>query len=345
MNEPDARRADPSGPILAGDIGGTNARLAIVEERDGRLRVLDRRRYDSAAFEGLASVVGRFLDETPHRPRRGCLALAAPLRGGRWRFPNLDWLIEPDALRREVGLPSLELVNDFDAVAHAIDWLEEDDVVALTDAPPVPRAPRAVLGAGTGLGAAFAVWCGDGYRVVSSEGGHVDFAPVTEHGAGLLAFLRARHGRVSCERVLSGAGLAAIYRYLAEAGVAPESERVRRRLEREDPAAVVAGLGMEGEDRLCTEALELFVTVYGAQAGNLALLVQAHGGVFVAGGIAPRILPKLRDGTFTRAFHDKGRLADMMAEFPLLVITRGEVGLLGAAAVARGLDPARAPDR
>lgn len=325
--------------ILAGDVGGTHARLALFEEGPQGLRRLDRQTYDSARHAGLGEIVTRYLRSEPlasieRSPSRACLALAAPRDGNRWRFPNLDWTVERDALREETGLETLVLCNDFDAVAHSIDRLDPKDLAELRPGRAEARAPRAFLGAGTGLGVAFSVWSEGRHRVVSSEGGHVDFAPRSEREQKLLAFLRQRHDHVSYERVLSGSGIEAIYRALARDRTAVVSQTVLRRFESEDPAAVVSELGLKGADPLCTEALDVFASVYGAQAGNLALLVEARGGVYIAGGIAPRILAKLRDGSFVRAFETKGRVSDLLKAIPVHVVTREDVGLLGAAVVA-----------
>jgi len=342
-------QAAPTGElILAGDVGGTHARFALFEqgppleqEAGARrpLRRLDRQTYDSADYAGLGEIVTRYLRSEPlasiaGSPTRACLALAAPRDGHRWRFPNRDWTVEAESLRRETGLEKLVLCNDFDAVAHSIDQLDPTDLAELRPGRAEARAPRAFLGAGTGLGVAFSFWSGDRHRVVSSEGGHVDFAPRSEREQRLLAFLQERHDHVSYERVLSGSGLEAIYRSLARDRTAEDSQAVLRRFEREDPAAVVSTLGLKGEDPLCAEALDVFASVYGAQAGNLALLVEARGGVLIAGGIAPRILEKLRDGRFVRAFEAKGRVSDLLEEVPVHVVVREDVGLLGAAVVA-----------
>jgi glucokinase len=332
--------AGPTGElILAGDVGGTHARLALFEAAPQGLRRLDRQAYESARHDGLGEIVTRYLRSQPvasigGSPTRACLALAAPRDGDRWRFPNLDWTVERDALREQTGLKTLVLCNDFDAVAHSIDRLDPNDLTELRPGRAAARAPRAFLGAGTGLGVAFSVWSDGRHRVVSSEGGHVDFAPRSERERKLLSFLQERHDHVSYERVLSGSGIEAIYRSLTQDRSPAESEAVLRRFESEDPAAVVSELGLKGEDPLCVEALDVFASVYGAQAGNLALLVEARGGVYIAGGIAPRILEKLRDGRFVRSFEDKGRVSDLLAQIPVYVVTREDVGLLGAAVVA-----------
>lgn len=336
----DRSRAGPTGQlVLAGDVGGTHARLALFEHGPQGLRRLDRQTYDSADYAGLGEIVTRYLRSEPlasieGSPTRACLALAAPRDGHRWRFPNLDWTVERDALREETGLETLVLCNDFDAVAHSIDRLDPNDLAELRPGRAEARGPRALLGAGTGLGVAFSVWSGDRHRVVSSEGGHVDFAPRSEREQKLLAFLQERHDHVSYERVLSGSGLEAIYRSLARDRAPSESQAVLQRFESEDPAAVVSELGLKGEDPLCSEALDIFASVYGAQAGNLALLVEARGGVYIAGGIAPRLLEKLRDGSFVRAFEAKGRISDLLTDIPVQVVTRDDVGLLGAAVVS-----------
>jgi len=333
-------QADASGElILAGDIGGTHARLALFERGPQQLRQLDRQTYESARFAGLGEIVTRYLRSERRAsiggfPSRGCLALAAPRDGDRWRFSNLDWIVERDALRQETGLDTLVLCNDFDAVAHSIDRLEPGDLAELRPGRAEARGPRAFLGAGTGLGVAFSVWSQGRHRVVSSEGGHVDFAPRSEREQKLLAFLQERHDHVSYERVLSGSGLEAIYRSLARDRTAAVSQTVLRRFESEDPAAVVSELGLNGKDPLCVEALDVFASVYGAQAGNLALLVEARGGVYIAGGIAPRLLAKLRDGRFVRSFEAKGRISNLLAGVPVHVVTREDVGLLGAAVFA-----------
>lgn len=322
--------------VLAGDVGGTRARLALADVTGDAVELLHRRDYESDEYDGLGAVVLEFLEELDGTPERASFGLACPVADGRCRFPNLHWEVDVDALRREIGIEATRILNDFDAVAHALDRLEPGDVETLQAGSPRPGGPVAVLGAGTGLGHAFVTREGGRVRVHSSEGGHVDLAARSPLEDGLVTYLRGRHGRASYERALSGPGLVEIYRYLAETGWAAERPDTRRALEEagDDAPAVVSRRALEGTDELCVRALDLFAAIYGAQAGNVALLFQARGGVYVAGGIAAKILEKLADGTFLRAFRDKGRFGDFMEEVPVRVVTNEDVGLIGAAAAA-----------
>jgi glucokinase len=332
----------PGSRILAADVGGTRARLALFE-LDGQraLRLIDRAVYASADYGGLVPLVRAYLariaerpERAGERPERACLAVAGPLRDGRGEFSNLDWKIDARELRRELGLERLELINDFAAIAYAVGRLEPQDRVVVHQGAERPGGPRAVLGPGTGLGTALAVCHGGAWRVLPSEAGHMDFGPRTALERGLLEFLSRELDHVSWERVVSGPGLQAIYRFLVETGQGREQPQTRRRLEREDGPAVISQLALQGADPLCAAALELFVGAYGAYAGNLALALGGRGEVYLGGGITPRILPKLCDGTFARAFRSKGRLSPLLEETPVYAIVREDVGLLGAASAA-----------
>lgn len=316
--------------MLAGDIGATTSRLALVRVDGQRATIRDRAEYASSDHGDLGTVVSRYLEEVGERPGRAALGVAAPVRSGRARFANLPWEVSVDRLSRRIGIEDLRLVNDFEALCHALPLLGDDDVVELLPGTP-DGGTVAVLGAGTGLGHGFVTGSGGREQVHSSEGGHVDFGPRTPTQEALLRWLRQRHGRVSCERVVSGPGLFDIYRFLVATDRADEDPRTARLMEADDPAAVVSTLGMEGSDPACRRALEIFVSAYGAHAGNFALSVQATGGVYLGGGIAPRILPALRGERFRRAFREKGKLASMMESIPVRVITETDAGLLGAA--------------
>lgn len=323
--------------VLAGDIGATNARLALVEIDTGRARVVHQESSDSKNAPALDTLVGRFLEVHPEpRPERASFGVAGPVDGGRVNLTNLGWTLDQSTLGRDVGIP-VRLINDFVAIGYAIPLLAGSDLAELQHgaAPPPERAPVAIIGAGSGLGHAFLLWEGDRYVAHSSEAGHGDFAPRTPLEAELLAYLRAEYGHVSWERVVSGPGLVAVYRFLAARGAPREQPGVRAELERGDAAAVITKHALERSDPVCSEALDRFVDAYGSQAGNFALSVRARS-VYVAGGIAPRILPKLLEGGFARAFRAKGRFEDYLARVPVRVITRPDVGLLGAA-VAAGL--------
>lgn len=320
--------------LLAGDVGGTNARLATVTVAGGRARIETQRHYSSRDFPGLAPIVRKFCEETGARPERACYAVACPVVDERCATPNLPWTLDAVELAASTGIASTVLVNDFAAVGHAIVLLRPEDLVTLQQGREDPHGPRAVIGAGTGLGHGFLVWDGGRYRVHGSEGGHTAFAARNALEWGLAESLLAEYPHASWERVLSGAGLAHVYRYLAAAGIAPERDEVRAEMGREDPAAVVTRRALEGSDALCVRALDLWVSVYGAQAGHLALTLLATGGVYVAGGIAPRIIEKLRGGTFMDAFRHQGRMSDFASRVPVHVVVNPDVGLLGAAAVA-----------
>ena len=324
--------------VVCGDIGGTKSLCAVVD--DGGKVVLERR-YDSPAHPRFDDIVGAFLDEARDRlagdPVRACFAIAGPVRDNRCKATNLPWEIDGDALARAVGMERVRLVNDFHAQAVAAVELPESDFEVLHEGERDPRGPVAVLGAGTGLGEAFLVRVDEGYQVLSSEGGHVDFAPTSERQIELYRYLRTRlGGRVSYERVLSGRGLVSAYEFLRDTGAGSEAPEVAAEMAAaEHPAAVVSRLALAGDDALASQALDLFCEVYGAQAGNLALTLLATGGVVVCGGIAPRILPRLRAGIFQRAYVDRGRLSPIVKAIAVRVIVNTRSGLLGAAALAR----------
>lgn len=321
--------------ILAGDIGATRSRLALVRVGEDGAEVATRGDFRSADFPGLSDVVGRYLEGIDRRPERAVFGVAAPIRDGVARFANLDWQVERDEFCRRIGVDDVDLVNDFEALCHALPLLGPEGVADVLEGRPDPDAAVAVLGAGTGLGHAFVTRDGGVRRVHSSEAGHVDFAPRDPTQDALLRWLRQHYGRGSFERVLSGPGLLDVYRFLVETGRADEDPATTERLRSEEAPAVVSELGLAGRDPACQQALEVFVDVYGAQAGNFALAVQATGGVYLGGGIAPQILSALRGERFRRAFREKGKLASMVDEIPVRVVTDPDAGLIGAAAVAR----------
>jgi glucokinase len=265
-----------------------------------------------------------------------CMAVAGPIEDGVCHLPNLGWTLDAHRFGTEIGFAAATLINDFEAVGHGVLFLEADGYASLQEGRGRERAPIAVLGPGTGLGQGFLLWEQSGYRVHASEGGHGDFAPRTDLEWGLAEHLRAHFGHASWERVLSGPGLVEIYRYLAAFGFAPEAKPVVDELTSGVPPEVISRHGLQRTDRLSEQALEIFVSALGAQAGNLALTVEATGGVWIAGGIAPRLLTKLQEGSFMAAFRNKGRLSDLLEGVPVRVILDGRVGLKGAARVAAG---------
>jgi glucokinase len=324
--------------VLAGDVGGTNARLAVVELNGTRARITRQGKYRSRDYPGLASIVRRFREEAGTVPERACIAIACPIVGDDCTAPNLPWKVNALRLAAEIGIPRISIINDFVAIGYGVALLDPSDLATLQQGSPAPRDPIALIGAGTGLGQGFLVWEGDHYRVLPLEGGHADYAPRGKLEAGLLGFLEEQFHRVSWERLLSGAGLVSIYRYLLASGMAPEQDLVRAEMQREDPASVISRHGLARTDCLSDRTLDLFCGILGAQAGNLALTVVAKGGVFLAGGIAPRIAERLESGPFLTAFRDKGRLSELLSQIPVHVILNPSVGVLGAAAVAARMD-------
>ncbi len=328
-----------NGIVLAGDIGGTKSFLGLFAAEGSHLRPLREERYASESFDGLGPMVLAFLAGGREAIDAACFGIAGPIIGDHARPLNLPWRIDRRELAEEIGVERTSMVNDFHAVGLGLDHLTPADLAVLQEGRPVPRGVIAVAGAGTGLGEGFLTWEEDRYHVHASEGGHTDFAPQSRLEFGLFEFLARKYGHVSYERVLSGHGLQSIYEYLIESGAAPASIPVHERMLHDDPAAVITTQALAGTDAASVQALDLFASVYGAEAGNLALKVLASGGVYLAGGIAPKILPKLHDGTFLRAFLDKGRHAAFLVNVPVRVIVNAKVGLLGAAACAAGLPP------
>ncbi len=326
--------------ILAGDVGGTKTVLALFDDR-GPLRPLREATFPSQSAPSLAALARRFLEAA------GCPAVAAACFGvagvvldGRVRATNLPWEIGERELTEALDIPRVSLLNDLEAAAYGVLVLEPAALYTLQAGTPRREpASMALIAAGTGLGEALIPWGGHRHHVVASEGGHADFAPRNELEAALWAFLRAEFGHVSYERVLSGPGFYNIYRFLRHHRRTPEPAWLAGRLARGDPSAVVSEVGLAGEDPICAEALTVFCSIYGAEAGNLMLKTMALGGVYVGGGIAPKILPKLAEGHFIEAFADKGRLSPLLRATPVHVVLDPKAPLLGAADRARALLP------
>lgn len=317
--------------ILVGDLGGTHTRLALATQDDGRLRVSDPARYDNTRHPDLDAILADYLSRHASI-ETGCLAVAGPTDGRSVHFTNLDWVIDADRLAERHGLASLRLVNDFSAVGWALSDLGAGDLAILQAGKPAPRAACLAVGAGTGLGVSLCVWRDGYYQPLPSEGGHISFAPADAEQDRLLAFQRRAYGRVSMERLVSGPGLIDIHRFcLAEAG---RSEADDPCLARPDPARAVAEAALAGGQAEAQRALDLFVTLYGQVAGDLALTARASGGVFLAGGIAPQILPALQGPRFLLGFRDKGRFSAWMDEVPVAVSLDPDLGLRGAAVAA-----------
>ncbi|HKF04484.1 MAG TPA: glucokinase [Candidatus Sulfotelmatobacter sp.] len=317
--------------ILAGDIGGTNARLAYFQSQNGRLRLVSEKVFPSREHHEFGEIVGKFLHDSGTRPQAACFGIAGPVRNGRVETSNLPWVIEQSRLADEFQLPATLLINDLEAIAWGIGALGQDDLVALNDVKGPVIGNQAVVAPGTGLGEAGLFWDGNRHHVFACEGGHTDFAPRNELQIELLRFLTARFGHVSYERILAGPGLVNVYEFLRETGCEKESPAVADAMKKGDPAAAISRAALESSDALAEKALDLFIAVFGAEASNLGLKAMATGGLFLAGGISPKILPKLTGPCFMKAFLDKGRMRHLVEAMPVHVVTNEKVGLLGAA--------------
>jgi glucokinase len=318
--------------ILAGDLGGTKVALGLFEKTRGDLRLLREGTYASHEYSRFEDALVRFLREPPSPAvTAACLAVAGPVEDGRVHATNLPWTLEETALARTAGIPRVRLLNDLAATAYGVLALAPTEETILNAG--IDRGRRgniAVIAAGTGLGEAILYWDGARHHVLASEGGHADFAPRSDLELDLLRYLRERHGHVSYERVLSGPGLYAIYSFLRDSGYAPEPEWLAAELAQSDPSAAITHIALSRGDRLCVAAVETFCSIYGAEAGNLALKCLAVE-VAVAGGIAPKMLAALKNGSFMTAFAGKGRFADHMRDVTVTLVLNPDAALLGAA--------------
>lgn len=326
--------------MLAADVGGTKTLLRLVERRAEGLHPLLERRYVDEPFQHFDALLSAFLDEAKAegmgsaRIEIAVLGVAGPVHGNRVRLTNRAWDIDGTALGAKFGMREVRLVNDFVAAANGIGALAEADLAVLQAGRPADRSTQLVLGAGTGLGVAFRVWQGDRYSVIAGEAGNAGFAPATGEQADLWRHIYSLSGRVRLEQVVSGPGLATIYDFLRERRVESESPELARKLKTDERAAAIISSAMNLHDPLACRALDMFIEVYGAAAGDQALTVVARGGVYIAGGIAPRIAARLQQGRFLEAFRAKGRFADLMAEIPVRIVMNDRLGLLGATALA-----------
>ena len=320
--------------LLAGDIGATKTRLAWFDTADGPLEPIAETRFRSLDYASLEEIVEPFVAAGPVPPERAAFGVPGPVRHGRAEVTNLPWLVDGARLAEALGLPTVTLVNDLEAAAYGIAALPSHDFVVLNPGAADAVGNAAVIAAGTGLGEAGLYWDGRRHHPFACEGGYTDFAPRTELERALLVYLLERYDHVSYERIVSGPGLLNVYRFLRDTGRGEEPAWLAAELQQGDPAVAISRAAIEGASPLCAQALDLFVTIYGAEAGNLALKVMASGGVYIGGGIAPKMLGRLTDGAFLEAFVAKGRLRHLLEAMPVRIILNDRAALVGAARAA-----------
>ena len=319
--------------ILAGDVGGTKVHLALYDFRDGKLTHTREERFPAKEYSGLEEIVKEFLGADV--ATAACFGVPGPVRDGRLRLTNLPWTLDSRELTISLGIPHVFLINDLEANGYGIAELTSEQIYTLSEGDTSQIGNRALIAAGTGLGEGLLIWNGHIHVPFPSEGGHADYAPRNEDEIDLLRFLKQKYnGRISQERVVSGMGITNIYDFLRDVRGMEEPKWLAEQMATEDPNAVITELALAAKSEICVRTLDMFVSAYGAEAGNLALKVLSVGGLYVGGGIGPRIIEKLKDGTFIKAFTDKGRLSQLLINMPVRVILESRAAVLGAAAFA-----------
>ncbi len=320
--------------ILAGDVGGTKVHLALYDFTEGKLNHTRDKQYPAKEYSGLEEIVKEFLG-TDH-VSAACFGVPGPVRDGRLRLTNLPWTLDSRELAKNLAIDHVFLINDLEANGYGVAELGPDQIYTLSDGDASQIGNRGLIAAGTGLGEGILAWNGRIHVPYPSEGGHTDFGPRNEEEIELLRFLQRKYnGRVSYERVVSGMGLTNIYEFLRDSRGMEEPKWLAEKIaEAHDPNSAITEMALSAKSELCARALDMMVSIYGAEAGNLALKVLSVGGLYVGGGIAPKILEKLKDGTFIKAFQDKGRLSQLLIHMPVRVILDSRAALLGAAAYA-----------
>jgi glucokinase len=320
--------------ILAGDVGGTKVHLALYDFSGGKLKYTQDKQYPAKEYSGLEEIVKEFLGN--EKVTAACFGVPGPVRDGRLRLTNLPWTLDSRELSASLAIQHVFLINDLEANGYGVAELTTDQIYTLSEGDASQIGNRALIAAGTGLGEGLLAWNGRIHVPYPSEGGHTDFGPRNEEEIELLRFLQQKYnGRISYERVVSGMGLTNIYEFLREVrGMEEPAWLAERIAAAHDPNSVITEMALSAKSEICHKALDMLVSVYGAEAGNLALKVLSVGGLYVGGGIAPRILEKLKDGTFMKAFVDKGRLSQLLINMPVRIILDSRAALMGAAAYA-----------
>jgi glucokinase len=320
--------------ILAGDVGGTKVHLALYDFSNGKLAYTRENRYPARDYTGLEEIVREFVGAS--HVTAACFGVPGPVRDGRLRLTNLPWTIDSRDLSADLKIEHVFLINDLEANGYGIAELQPDQIYTLSEGDPSQIGNRALIAAGTGLGEGLLTWNGRMHIPYPSEGGHADYAPRNEDEIDLLRYLKQKYnGRISWERVVSGMGMTSIFEFLRDVRGMEVPVALAQQIEAaHDPNSVITEQALAGRSEICVRTMDMFVSAYGAEAGNLALKILSVGGLYVGGGIAPRILEKLKDGSFMKAFTDKGRLSQLLINTPVRIILESRAAVLGAASYA-----------
>jgi glucokinase len=318
--------------ILAGEIGATQTRLAGFETQGSRLQLVIEKSYPSQEHAGLSEIIAEFIQTEGIMVNRACFGVAGPVRRGRSKISNLPWIIDSRDLARQLKLDSVGMINDLEAYAYGIDGLDAKDFVVLNEGSEDAEGNRAVISARTGLGVAGLYWDGYRHHPFGCEGGHSDFAPRNESEMALLSYLQKKYGRISCERLLSGPGIKNIYDFLRDTERAEEPQVLKDQIAAApDAPALISKLAAQGKTPICDQTMSIFVSIYGAETGNVALNFLSTGGIYIGGSVAAKNVPKMKDPIFMKSFLDKGRMVALMKEIPVSIVLNDDAGMIGAA--------------
>ncbi len=318
--------------ILAGEIGATRTRLAAFQKEGSRLQLVVEKSYLSQEHGSLSEIIAAFIKAEGIAAHSACFGVAGPVRRGRSKISNLPWVIDARDLAKQLQLDAVGMINDLEAYAYGIDGLDSKDFVTLNEGSEDAEGNRAVISARTGLGVAGLYWDGFRHHPFACEGGHSDFAPRNTLEMELLAYLQQKYGRISCERLLSGPGIKNIYDFLRDTQKAEEPQWLKDQIAAAtDAPALISQLAQEGKAAICDQAMTIFVSIYGAETGNVALNFLSTGGIFIGGSVAAKNVSKMKDPIFMESFLDKGRMVDLLKEIPVTIVLNDDSGLIGAA--------------
>ena len=318
--------------ILAGEIGATRTRLAAFQKEGSRLQLVVEKSYLSQEHGSLSEIIAAFIKAEGIAAHSACFGVAGPVRRGRSKISNLPWVIDARDLAKQLQLDVVGMINDLEAYAYGIDGLDSKDFVTLNEGSEDAEGNRAVISARTGLGVAGLYWDGFRHHPFACEGGHSDFAPRNTLEMELLAYLQKKYGRISCERLLSGPGIKNIYDFLRDTQKAEEPQWLKDQIAAAtDAPALISQLAQEGKAAICDQAMTIFVSIYGAETGNVALNFLSTGGIFIGGSVAAKNVSKMKDPIFMESFLDKGRMVDLLKEIPVTIVLNDDSGLIGAA--------------